>query len=135
MSARAGTLRVTVSLPTKVPALGLKTTVSELDCAGGDDQRGDEQVSRTRTSTAWRTRRVHVLLALDIRAIQPWGSVEHRPRNQAKAALSRFSWRKAATNVSPMLRAALRALCRNRLRGVKRHGLLALTGVQSGCLS
>jgi hypothetical protein len=70
MSALDRTLRVTVSLLTKVPARGLKRTVRSLDWAGGDDSRLDEQASRTTTSTAWRARRVHVLLALDIRAIQ-----------------------------------------------------------------
>ena len=70
MSALAWTLRVTVSLPTNVPALGLKRTVRVFAWAGGEDSRLDEHASRTRTSTAWRARRVHVLLALDIRAIQ-----------------------------------------------------------------
>src|SRR5688572_15294356 len=82
MEAMPWTLRVTVSLPTKVPVLGLKRTARESDWAGGEDSRLDEQASRTTTSTAWRARRVHVLLALDIRAIQfPRGSLEHNSGN------------------------------------------------------
>src|SRR5688572_1710650 len=85
MEALPWTVRVTVSLPTNVPALGLKRTARESDWAGGEDSRLDEQASRTRTSTAWRARRVHVLLALDIRAIQfPGGSLEHWSGNGAK---------------------------------------------------
>src|SRR5688572_14080972 len=109
MEALPWTLRVTVSLPTNVPALGLKATVRESDWAaptspkrvgakaepappkrvgakaepappkrvgakaGGDDSRLDEHVTRARTSTAWRARRLHALLAHDIRAIQSRG--------------------------------------------------------------
>src|SRR5688572_17013996 len=85
MEALPWTLRVTVSLPTKVPALGLKATVSDPDWAepaspkresakaGGEDARLDEHATRTRTSTACRARRVHALLALDIRAISSHG--------------------------------------------------------------
>src|SRR5688572_21605591 len=97
MEALPWTLRVTVSLPTNVPALGLKATVRESDWAaptspkrvgakaepappkrvgakaGGDDSRLDEHVTRARTSTAWRARRLHALLAHDIRAIQSPG--------------------------------------------------------------
>ena len=68
MEALPWTLRVTVSLPTKVPALGLKSTAREFAWAGGEDSRLDEHASRTRTSTTWRARRVRVLLALDISA-------------------------------------------------------------------
>jgi hypothetical protein len=70
MSAPARTLRVTVSLPTKVPALGLKRIVWEFDRAGCEDSRLEKQASRTRTSAAWRAGGVHVLLALDIRAMR-----------------------------------------------------------------
>src|SRR5688572_10149780 len=94
MEALPWTLRVTVSLPTKVPALGLKATVSDPDWAepaspkresakaepaspkresakaGGEDSRLDEHATRKRTSTAWRARRVRAFRALDIRAIQ-----------------------------------------------------------------
>jgi hypothetical protein len=44
MFALAWTLRVTVSLPTKVPAPGLKRTARELDCAGSEDSSRGEQV-------------------------------------------------------------------------------------------
>jgi hypothetical protein len=85
MEALPWTLRVTVSLPTKVPALGLKATVREFDWAGGEDSRLDEHATRRRTSTAWRARRVHALLALDIRAIQFHGSLKHRSGNRTKS--------------------------------------------------
>jgi hypothetical protein len=76
MSALAWTLRVTVSLPTKVPAPGLKRTAREFAWAepgakaGGEDSRLVAHASRTKTSAAWCARSVHVLLALDIRAVQ-----------------------------------------------------------------
>src|SRR5688572_22628593 len=70
MSAPAWTLRVTVSLPTNVPAPGLKRTARESDCAGGADWRRGGQVSTTSTSAVCRARRIHVLPALDIRVIR-----------------------------------------------------------------
>jgi hypothetical protein len=66
MLAFAWTLRVTVWLPTNVPALGLKRTARESDWAGGDDCRRDEHTSRTRSSA----RRVPLVGAVGIRAIQ-----------------------------------------------------------------
>ena len=51
MSALAWTLRVTVSLATKVPAPGLKRTARRFAWAAGEDPRLDAHASRTRPST------------------------------------------------------------------------------------
>src|SRR5688572_11166942 len=73
MSAPAWVRRVTVSPPTNVPAPGLKRTVRESDWTSGEDPRLDEPASRPSSSTARRAPGVHVVLMLDIRAIQSQG--------------------------------------------------------------
>src|SRR5215216_4294388 len=100
MSALAWTLRVTVSVPTKVAALGVKRTVREFDWANAEDPRPDEQATSTRTSTAWRARRVSALLVRDIRAMGRRNTAAGIARFQVMRFGSATVRRKSATRVS-----------------------------------
>ncbi len=75
MSALAWTLSVTVSLPTNVPAPGLKRTVKSFDCA---DARVAEKTNRTKTSSAWRAGWALVTRALDVTVVESEGNWRSR---------------------------------------------------------